>query len=139
MNEVLFVYGTLMPGQPRWDLLRRYAADPGWAAHVPGLLFDTGQGYPAARFDPETSGPGGDMVAGYCVPLLQASSSIALGELDRYEETDLGLYSRIRVTTAQPSGTRCWAYTLGPTSPSHFPALHPIPAGDWAAYRARCT
>ncbi len=45
-----FVYGTLMPGHLRWPLLEPYVVD-----HVPGTvagrLYDTGWGYPAARFD----------------------------------------------------------------------------------------
>lgn len=144
MSPVLFVYGTLMPGQPRWDLLRRYAADPGWVARAAGQLFDTGQGYPTAQFDTTRfntaqSTPAGTHITGYCIPLLEASSSLALAELDRYEEVDLGLYSRIRITTSNPAGTLCWAYTLGPAGPAQFPEMQPIHSGDWAAHRARCT
>lgn len=46
----VFVYGTLMPGHLRWDLLSGAVV-----AHEPaataGRLYDTGWGYPAARFD----------------------------------------------------------------------------------------
>jgi gamma-glutamylcyclotransferase (GGCT)/AIG2-like uncharacterized protein YtfP len=46
----VFVYGTLKPGHLRWPLL-----EPFVVAHRPatvaGRLYDTGVGYPAARFD----------------------------------------------------------------------------------------
>ena len=46
----VFVYGTLMPGRLRWPLIELQATGHRPAA-VPGRLFDTGQGWPAALFD----------------------------------------------------------------------------------------
>ena len=47
----LFVYGTLRPGQERWPHLAPFVVDQGHDDTVPGALYDTGNGYPAARFD----------------------------------------------------------------------------------------
>lgn len=46
----LFVYGTLMPGHLRWPVVRADVVDTR-PATTPGALYDTGYGYPAARFD----------------------------------------------------------------------------------------
>ena len=47
----LFVYGTLQPGDVRWPFLAPYVADEGVPDTVCGRVYDTGRGYPAARFD----------------------------------------------------------------------------------------
>jgi gamma-glutamylcyclotransferase (GGCT)/AIG2-like uncharacterized protein YtfP len=51
----LFVYGTLMPGHLRWPMIRAHVLGAEDAA-VPGVLYDTGYGYPAARFDGAADG-----------------------------------------------------------------------------------
>lgn len=48
-QDALFVYGTLMPGHLRWRMLAAHALDQR-PATVPGTLYDTGQGWPAAVF-----------------------------------------------------------------------------------------
>lgn len=130
MTSEIFVYGTLLPEQPQWSLLRRYVTDEGWEAAVPGLLFDTGFGYPVAelcgQFDDFT------LVRGRCMHLLEASASIALEALDRYEEVHLGLYRRLEVTSI--NGQRCWSYSLGPHAAQHFTQLDPILSGDWVQH-----
>lgn len=50
MPTLVFVYGTLMPGHLRWPLLEPHAV-ASRRAEVRGLLFDTGRGWPAARFN----------------------------------------------------------------------------------------
>src|SRR4051794_28689689 len=47
--DALFVYGTLMPGHLRWSMLAPHATDQR-PATVPGTLYDTGNGWPAAVF-----------------------------------------------------------------------------------------
>ena len=47
----LFVYGTLRPGQERWPFLAPFVTDDGYDDAAVGALYDTGNGYPAARFD----------------------------------------------------------------------------------------
>lgn len=130
MTLEIFIYGTLLPEQPQWSLLNRYVADEGWEASVPGLLFDTGFGYPVAelsgRFDDSA------LVHGRCVHLLETTAHIALEVLDRYEEVHLGLYRRLEVTTS--AGRRSWSYSLGPNAARHFTRLDPIPSGNWAQH-----
>jgi gamma-glutamylcyclotransferase (GGCT)/AIG2-like uncharacterized protein YtfP len=53
----LFVYGTLMPGHLRWPVVRDQVVDHR-PTTVAGALYDTGWGYPAARFDEAGSVPG---------------------------------------------------------------------------------
>jgi gamma-glutamylcyclotransferase (GGCT)/AIG2-like uncharacterized protein YtfP len=50
----LFVYGTLMPGHERWSVIEDCVTNP-MEVRVAGRLWDTGFGYPAARFEPEST------------------------------------------------------------------------------------
>ncbi len=89
----VFVYGTLMPGQPRWPALAPYAT--AWtAATAPGRLWDTGRGYPAARFDAT-----GDPVPGFLVDLDPALVPDAVTLLDHIEGEGV-LYRRVEVLTS---------------------------------------
>ena len=59
MIDHVFVYGTLRPGDVRWSFLEPFVTDDGAADSVVGSLFDTGEDYPAATFDPDRRlGPG---------------------------------------------------------------------------------
>jgi gamma-glutamylcyclotransferase (GGCT)/AIG2-like uncharacterized protein YtfP len=102
----VFVYGTLMPGESRWPLLLPFAAE--WEpATAPGGLWDTANGYPAARFD-DLAGE----VPGYVVVLDARRATDALGLLDRVEGEGV-LFRRVTVTTsAGPAMGYEW---LGPT------------------------
>jgi gamma-glutamylcyclotransferase (GGCT)/AIG2-like uncharacterized protein YtfP len=82
-DVVLFVYGTLAPGEEAWHVLEPYATRTEVSA-VAGTLFDTGRGYPAATF--------GDtgVVHGWRCTLRDAP----LAELDAYEGPE---YERIQV------------------------------------------
>ena len=117
---VLFVYGTLLPGDVRWPLLERYVADSGTADRVRGHLFDTGLDYPAAIFDEGVEA----WVLGRRYRLDAARLDEALEVLDIEEDTVAGLYRRISVTTE--SGANAWAYAYGTGLD-----LTPIPSGDW--------
>ena len=89
----LFVYGTLMPGEPRWRALQPYVIS--WEpVTARGHLWDTGSGYPAVRFDPE-----GPDIAGFLVALDPERGAEAIGVLDRIEGEG-ALYRRVRVTTS---------------------------------------
>ena len=96
----LFVYGTLMPGEPLWPELAPYALS--WEPVVAeGSLWDTGHGYPAVRFD-----AGGDPVPGILVAVDPERTDEVLALLDRIE--DVGrLYRRVVVAT---SGGDAFAY-----------------------------
>jgi gamma-glutamylcyclotransferase (GGCT)/AIG2-like uncharacterized protein YtfP len=130
MTPLLFVYGTLLPGQPQWSLLSRYVTDQGWVAAVRGRLFDTGLGYPVADLKEHTNPT--YVVHGRCVHLLEATAQMALDALDRYEDVHLGLYERLEVTTSD--GRISWAYSLGADATPHFSRLDLIPSGDWVQH-----
>jgi gamma-glutamylcyclotransferase (GGCT)/AIG2-like uncharacterized protein YtfP len=89
----IFVYGTLMPGEPLWPALTRYARR--WtAASAPGRLWDTGHGYPGVRF-----AAGGEAVPGVVVDLEDDRVAEAIEVLDEIEEEGR-LYRRVEVVTS---------------------------------------
>ena len=102
----IFVYGTLMPGEALWPALAPFAVayQPATAA---GSIWDTGNGYPAVRFD-----VAGAVVPGVLVGLDPARLVPALDLLDQIEEEGR-LYRRVEVAT---SAGMAWSYEwLGPT------------------------
>jgi gamma-glutamylcyclotransferase (GGCT)/AIG2-like uncharacterized protein YtfP len=123
----LFVYGTLLPGDVRWPLLRPFVVDDGWSDTVEGRLFDTGLDYPAALFDHRAEPRGA--VIGRTFTLLAVSAIRCLAVLDHEEGTVGGQYRRVVVTTGR--GVRAWAYEYG-----HDLDLVPIDGGDWFEHRS---
>ncbi len=102
-----FVYGTLMPGEPRWPALAPFAVACDEAT-ASGRIWDTGHGYPAVRFD-----LGGAAVPGVLVALDPNRLAVAIDVLDGIEEEGI-LYRRLEVST---SGGPAWGYEwLGPTA-----------------------
>ncbi len=115
----LFVYGTLTPDGGAWGLLEPWiVAGTTRADAVPGTLYDTGRGYPAATFDPGAPG----LVHGVVVELEASRAQAALAALDRYEAHE---YARIAVQTA--SGLE--AVTYGWTA--SLDRCAPVPGGRW--------
>lgn len=110
-----FVYGTLMPGEPRWPALQPYAAS--WRrATTGGRMWDTGHGYPAVRFQ-----PGGDPVPGVVVDIVPDRLDEAIEAMDRIEAVG-ALYHRVDVvTSAGPAMAYEW---IGPTD-----GMAPLAAG----------
>ena len=101
----LFVYGTLMPGHLRWEVLEPHAL--GWRpAAVEGRLYDTGQGWPAAVFV-----PGDDLVRGWAVDLRPEVADAVVAHLDEVEGVEEGLFRRIEV--ALLGGEVAISYELG--------------------------
>lgn len=117
-DQHLFVYGTLRPGDVRWSLLEPFAADIGVTDTVGGRLYDTGLDYPAAVFGSD------GVIVGRTYRLRADTIDRALAVLDEEEDTVLGLYRRVEVTTG--NGTRAWAYEYGDGLD-----LTPITSGDW--------
>lgn len=120
--QLVFVYGTLLPGEERWPILAQFVVGPGHPTTVRGHLYDTGEGYPAAAFE-----LGGGDVRGQVFRLDAARLTEAFAVLDEVEDAVLGLYRRVRVTTAE--GLEAWAYQHGTGL-----TLTPIPGGDWRGH-----
>ena len=118
--ERLFVYGTLRPGDCRWELLEPYVSDSGIEDTVAGTLYDTGLDYPAAVFG------GSTLIRGIHFGLSEGTREEALRELDIVEDTVDGLYRRVRVTTS--GGTEVWTYEY-----RDGVELAGIPSSDWFA------
>jgi gamma-glutamylcyclotransferase (GGCT)/AIG2-like uncharacterized protein YtfP len=98
----LFVYGTLRPGQQRWPFLEPFVTDEGRDDTVSGALYDTGNDYPAARFDQ----PGTIHGRLYTLNLERLDECVTL--LDEVEGAVIDLFRRVSVTTSR--GVDAWAY-----------------------------
>lgn len=122
MIRHLFVYGTLRPGDVRWQFLAPFVVDDGWPDTVAGQLFDTGLDYPAAVFNQKGA------IHGRTFALLEESASRALEVLDEVEGIVDGEYSRVIVRTGR--GVDAWAYASGDGLD-----LTPIGSGDWFLHR----
>ena len=118
----LFAYGTLLPGEPRWQFLAPYVVDEGTPAVVRGTLYDTGEGYPAAMFNTDSTEH--EIVKGRVFVLRGESLDEAIAVLDDVEGAVEGGYARVRVTTID--GDEAWAYQYGGGL-----ALEPIVGGSW--------
>jgi gamma-glutamylcyclotransferase (GGCT)/AIG2-like uncharacterized protein YtfP len=124
--HLLFVYGTLLPGEERWPILERFVVGAGEADSVAGVLFDTGEGYPAASFEPAPTVEA-QRIVGQVFELDPSMLDEALEVLDEVEDAVLGLYRRVRVETA--AGRCVWAYQYGQGL-----TLTPIAGGNWLAH-----
>lgn len=121
--NALFVYGTLRPGESRWPHLAPFVVDEGWPDTVGGQLFDTGRGYPAARFGAART----SAVTGHTFLLLDETVERALDVLDEIEGAVWDLFRRVTVTTGR--GVEAFAYEYGDRADHQ--SLRPIPSGDW--------
>lgn len=116
---LLFVYGTLRPGEVRWRHLAPYVVGEGRDASVSGELYDTGLNYPAAMFGGE------GRIVGRVYPLDDGRLTDALAHLDEVEGAVRGLYSRVGVLT--DDGETAWAYQCGESALLRTR----IEGGDW--------
>jgi gamma-glutamylcyclotransferase (GGCT)/AIG2-like uncharacterized protein YtfP len=121
-EHLLFVYGTLLPGEELWELLEPFVVGAGSPDSVAGTLYDTGEGYPAASFE-----AGDGRVVGQVFQLDGGRLDEALELLDEVEDAVLGLYRRVRVVT--DAGLDVWAYQYGTGL-----QLTPIDGGDWLSH-----
>lgn len=121
-EHLLFVYGTLLPGEERWAILEEFVVGAGSPDSVAGALYDTGEGYPAASFD-----TGEGRVVGQVFQLRADRLADALEVLDEVEDAVLGIYRRVRVVT--DAGLDVWTYQYGTGL-----QLTPIAGGDWLSH-----
>jgi gamma-glutamylcyclotransferase (GGCT)/AIG2-like uncharacterized protein YtfP len=105
---VLFVYGTLMPGQRAWSTLAPHAVRT-WETTVAGRIYDTGRGYPAAVFD-----EGDERVAGWCCELVGAP----IAQLDDWEGEE---YERIVVLTGDGAEAQTYHWRAPVNGFRHLP------------------
>jgi gamma-glutamylcyclotransferase (GGCT)/AIG2-like uncharacterized protein YtfP len=118
VSDLLFAYGTLLPGQPRWHHLQPLVIDEGVPAAVSGSLYDTGNGYPAAVF----SQPG--VIRGRVFRLHPDRVDVALLTIDDVERTADQDYRRVRIDTDEHRSV--WAYEYVGND-----AMVPIVGGSW--------
>jgi gamma-glutamylcyclotransferase (GGCT)/AIG2-like uncharacterized protein YtfP len=119
----LFVYGTLRPGQERWGHLAPFVVDDGHYDTVPGAVYDTLHGYPAARFDR----PGSIQGRRYELRVDRFDECLQL--LDEVEAVVVDLFRRVVVRTS--AGFDAWAYEY--CGEPRFPE---IASGDWLSRSA---
>lgn len=89
LPSAVFVYGTLMPDHWRFPAIEHFVASRR-PATVPGRLYDTGEGYPAARFDEHGE------VRGWLLEIRPGLAGAALATLDQIEGD---LYRPVEVVT----------------------------------------
>ncbi len=88
-QPALFVYGSSMPGMARYDSISRYVT-ASVRDSTDGLLYDSGLGYPLAKFGP------GSEVRGFVLWLDPATADTAMAEMTRVEA---GLFHPVTVRT----------------------------------------
>lgn len=129
----LFVYGTLLPGEERWGFLEPYVASSGRRLVIPGDLYDTGYGYPAAVFETDARYRGGS-ITGRRFAIVPERYDEAIELLDRVEGAVEGMYERVRIGI--DDGDRIWAYQVGDAAGFDTATdLTPIEDGDWCRWR----
>jgi len=122
----LFVYGTLRPGQQRWPFLAPFVVDEGHDTSVVGMLYDTGHGYPAAKFDRD------GIIRGRVYSLRVDRLDECLELLDEVEGAVQDLFRRVAITTS--TGVEAWAYEYCDDA-----KFRQIPTGDWLTESASVT
>jgi len=116
--DQVFCYGTLLPGQERWQFLEPFVLESE-PDQVTGRLYDTGLGYPAAYFDR------GGVIHGIRFHLDPHRLEEALSMLDEIEGAVEGMYHRVAVVTE--AGVKVYAYQYG----GEGSGLTDLPSGNW--------
>ena len=116
-----FMYGTMMPGHLRYPAIDDFVVSTA-SDSVPGSLYDTGAGYPAAKF-----GEGDGQIQGVLleiVPEREVEAATVIADLEG------NLFRPVTVET--DSGTSAIAYEyIGSTD-----GMAPIPDGVWDGQEA---
>ena len=119
--DALFVYGTLLAGQPEQGMLAGLRRE---SATVMGRLYHLPAGYPAIVLGGDDHVQG-ELVFGVTAPMLAV--------LDRYEGIDEGLYRREIVRAWLPL-RRCQAYIYTMDDPERRGGRW-IRSGRWRSAR----
>jgi len=115
-DAYLFVYGTTMPDHLRYPMIEEFVAEA-TPDRVTGRLFDSGSGYPAAKF---TAGP--ETIEGF---VLRLRPERVFEARRTFTEIEAGLFEQVSVETE--GGVAATAYQwIGPTD-----ELEPIADGVW--------
>jgi len=85
-----FVYGTTMPGHLRYPLIEEFVAEA-IPDRVTGRLYDSGAGYPAAKF-----GGGQSWIEGYRLEIREGREAEARREFTAFES---GLFDPVTLRT----------------------------------------
>jgi gamma-glutamylcyclotransferase (GGCT)/AIG2-like uncharacterized protein YtfP len=88
----IFVYGTTMPGHLRYSDIEDFVAETSLAS-VPGRLYDSGNGFPAAKFG---GGSNAGMIKGYLLRLRPERVAEAKRAFTAFEA---GMFEPVSVTT----------------------------------------
>ena len=121
--DKIFVYGTLLRGEERSCYMLGCRLSE--ILEVPGRLYDTGRGYPAALFD-----DGSDRaVSGELYTMEDPSSRIE--ELDRVEGTLSGLFRR---STIKYPNSEFYCYEAGPLLNETATDENRIMSGNWRTH-----
>lgn len=96
----VFVYGSSMPGESRYAEIKEYV-ESSTRAVVDGLLYDSGLGYPAAKFE-----PGGE-VPGFLLTLEASTADAFLREQTALES---GLFVQVDVQTHSGVTATAWEW-----------------------------
>jgi len=121
--DKIFVYGTLLRGEERSCYMLGCRLSE--ILEVPGSLYDTGRGYPAALFD-----DGSDRaVSGELYTMEDPSSRIE--ELDRVEGTLSGLFRR---STIKYPNSEFYCYEAGPLLNETATDENRIMSGSWRTH-----
>lgn len=120
----LFVYGSLMRGEPAHHLLGS-ARLLGGVCTAAGHRLVVYAGFPGLVVDPAQAG----CVAGECYQLDAAAAPATLATLDAYEDAPI-LYARAEIELAD--GSRALAWLLNPPALEQAQAFTPAgPIADW--------
>ncbi|HEX3036386.1 MAG TPA: gamma-glutamylcyclotransferase family protein [Thermodesulfobacteriota bacterium] len=122
--EKLFVYGTFLQGEPRNHHLEDLELIQ--AFEVPGKLYDTQRGYPAALFD----GDPNRTVTGELYTICREKNE-KFEKLDEVEGTQLGLYTR---KILKYKGYKFHLYEAGELLRHSLKKESKIKSGNWRRY-----
>jgi gamma-glutamylcyclotransferase (GGCT)/AIG2-like uncharacterized protein YtfP len=123
-NEIkrLFVYGTFLQGEPRNTLL--HDSDLLGSLDIPGELYTTDMGYPAASFKDN----GNHHVSGELYELSRGNLTDKITMLDKIEGVDDGLFKR---RVLKINDRSMFAYEAGESLYSFLNNKCKIKSGNW--------